>query len=340
MAGAAGWLDRARELTADRRRVAWVARVVVLALLLVAPWTLSAFSIFLLTQFLIFGLFAASLDLLVGYAGLPSLGHAAFFGTGAYAAGLAATRWTPNAWLMLVSAVAVSIVLAVVTGWLAVRTRGVYFLMLTLAFSQILFSVAITWTPVTGGANGLSVPRTTLWPGEGGELLGTNVGFFYYVVVLGGLAYALLRRSVSSPFGRTLVGLRGNEERMRSLGYPTVGYQLAAYTLAGAVGGIAGAMFVQHTRFVSPGTVGFETSAIALIMVILGGVATLYGPVVGAAVVILLRDELAARFGERAFLLLGLVFVAAVYLLPQGIGGLARGRGRASVGDPAAGEAT
>ena len=299
----------------------WGLRAAALLALVLAPQVLSGFNIILLGHILIFGLLAASLDLLVGFTGLPSLGHALFFGIGGYSAGLMATKLTNNAFAQLGIAVVAAAAIAAGTGWLAVRTRGVYFLMLTLAFAELLFSLALTWTSVTGGANGLRVPILNLWPGF--RLRGED-RIYYYMLFGFLLGYVLLRLVVGSPFGRALVGIRENEARMRAVGYSVVGYKLGAFCIAGAVGGFAGALFVQHDRFISPTNVSFEISALTLIMVIMGGVGTLYGPVLGAAVVILFRDKLSTEFGERWDLILGIIFVLFVYFLPRGIGGLAK----------------
>lgn len=300
----------------------WLIRLGVFAALAVAPFVLGSFRVSLLTEMLIFGLLAASLDLLIGYTGLPSLGHATYFGVGAYAAALVAEHLTLDPLAGLGVAVAAATVVALVTGWLAVRTRGVYFLMLTLAFAQLLFSLAITWEPVTGGFNGLSVLPAEL---AGIEL--DDLVLYFYVLVIAAAGYAALRLVTRAPFGRALVGIHQNEARMRSLGYSIFGYKLASFTVAGAFGGLAGALFLQFNRFVSPTTVAFEISALVLIMVIMGGVGTLYGPVLGAGLVLLLREELSARF-EHWELFLGVVFVVFVYALRGGLGGLLEGIGR------------
>ncbi len=302
----------------------WLSRLLVLAALVVIPLLLGAFRLGLLTELLIFGLLAASLDLLVGYTGLPSLGHATYFGVGGYVGAVVAREVSSDALLALVVGTLAATLVAVVTGWLAVRTRGVYFLMLTLAFAQLLFSLALTWQPVTGGANGLPVPQLSLF---GGAIALRGLSLYYYVLVLVALCYAALRRLVDSPFGRTIVGVRENEARMRSLGYSLVSTKLASFTVAGAFGGVAGLLFMQFNRFISPANVAFEISALALIMVIMGGVGTLYGPVLGAAAVLLLRDELSARF-EHWEIGLGIVFIAFVYFLPRGLGGIIRGVSR------------
>lgn len=296
-------------------------QVLVAVLLVAAPFLLSGFRLRLLTEVLIFGLFAASLDLMLGYTGLVSLGHGLFFGVSAYAAGIVANEVTPQVTVMLLVGILVATVVALVTGMLIVRARGVYFLMLTLAFGQLAFSLAESWTPVTGGANGLPLPTPQLLPGAESALLGNGVVFYYYALVAFALGYLALRRVVTSPFGRSLVGVRENEARMRAVGYGVQGYKLAAYCTAGAFAGFAGVLYAQQQRFVSPSLVGFETAAIVLVMVIVGGRGTLFGPVLGAGVVLLLRDELSARFDEWQ-LLLGLIFILVVYFLPRGIGSI------------------
>jgi branched-chain amino acid transport system permease protein len=303
----------------ERMRVALRAAVAVA--LIAAPFVLNAFRIGLLTEVLIFGLFAASLDLLLGVTGMVSLGHSLFFGVGAYAAALAARSVSPQVTVTVLAGIAVATLVALVTGALIVRARGVYFLMLTLAFAQLAFSLAESWTPVTGGANGLPAPAPELLPGS--ALIGDRVGFYYYALVAFALGYAALRRTVDSPFGRSLAGVRENEARMRAVGYAVQGYKLAAYCTAGAFAGLAGALYAQQQRFVTPDLAGFETAALVLVMVILGGRGTLSGPVLGAAVVLLLRDELSARFEEWP-LVLGALFIVVVYLLPRGVGGLFR----------------
>ena len=302
----------------------WLARLPIVALLAAAPLVLSDFRVFLLTSILIFGLFAASLDLLVGYTGLLSAGHAAYWGVGAYSAAIVATRLTPNVFAEIGIAVAATVIAAAVTGWLAVRARGVYFLMLTLAFSQLLFTLSETWDDLTHGSNGLATPRPTLLPGDDGSTLADGTWFYYYAVVAFLLGYLFLRLVVRSPFGNALVGIRENEARMSSVGYNVFAYKLAAFCIAGAVGGFAGALSAQQARYVSPGDVSFEVSALALVAVIVGGRATLFGPVLGAAFVYILRDELSSAFAEHWRIVLGLAFVAVVYVLPRGLGGLVK----------------
>lgn len=314
-----------------------LALIGVLALFAVAPALLSDFRLFLLTEILVFGLFAASLDLLVGYGGLPSLGHAAYLGVGSYATALVAIHYTGDAFAGLAAGGAAGGAIALVTGLLAVRTRGVYFLMLTLAFAQLLFTLAITWDSLTEGANGLPTPQVTLPGDEGESVLAGRNGFYYYALIAFLVGMTVLWAVVRSPFGRALRGVRENEPRMRSLGYGVGRYKLAAFCIAGAVAGFAGALTVQQASYMSPSGMSFEISALALIAVIVGGRATLVGPVLGAAFVFVIRDELSSAFAENWRLVLGLVFVFVVYVLPRGIGGIPASvwalRGRRPVAD-------
>lgn len=308
-------------MSAGRARALRLGLFALLAVLLaVAPFLMNSFRLRLVTEILIFGLFAASLDLLVGFTGLVSLGHALAFGVSGYTVGLLATRVSPNATLTLLAGIAIATLVSLVTGALVVRVRGVYFLMLTLAFGQLGFSLAEQWTDFTGGANGLPLPVIELYPGS--ALLGNAVSFYYYALVAFVLGYVALRRLVDSPFGRSLVGVRENPERMRAVGYSVAGYRLAAYCTAGAFAGYAGALYAQQQRFMSPENVGFETSALVFVMVVIGGRGTLFGPVLGAGVVLLMQQELSFRF-EQWQLLLGLVFIAVVYFLPRGFGSVA-----------------
>ena len=219
-------------------------RLVVIALLVAAPLLLDHYRTFLLTEILIFGLFAASLDLLIGYAGLPSLGHGGYFGVGAYAAGLLALHVTANAFAQILVAAAVAAGVAVVTGVFAVRSRGVYFLMLTLAFGQLLWVLALNWASLTGGSNGIfGIPTPTLAGSSG--WLGLSDHFYWYTLGVFLVGYAVLRLVVDSPFGRSLKDPRerGPDALAR---YNVPLYKLAAFTVAGGLAGYAGALACQQ----------------------------------------------------------------------------------------------
>jgi branched-chain amino acid transport system permease protein len=280
-----------------------------------APFFLVPYATSTLTRILVFALLVASLDLLVGITGLPSLGHAAYFGVGAYAAGWTAVHVTAAAPVPLLAGAVAGAVAAAAGGWVAVRASGVFFLMLTLAIAETIQQLAESWESVTGGSNGLyGIPATQ-----------TGVAAVHWYV-LGGflIGLLLLWAMAASPFGATLRGIRDNEPRMRALGYPTARYKLAAFVAAGTVAGLAGGLLAAQQRLVTPADLGFTTSALALLAVVIGGSGTLWGPCLGAAVVILIRDAAGPSLGGHGPLLLGLVFIAVVYLLPNGGAGLVK----------------
>ncbi|MGH2472990.1 MAG: branched-chain amino acid ABC transporter permease [Candidatus Limnocylindria bacterium] len=285
------------------------------------PWESSRFATTVLRDMLVFAMFALSLDLLVGHAGMPSLGHSAFFGAGAYAAGIAGQRLaTDQLAVTLGSAALVAAILALVIGTLVVRSDGIFFLMLTLALAQIVFAIAFQWTSVTGGSNGLAgVNRPSI-----AGLDFNSPDRMYVLVAVAFLAVTALIWSVTrSPYGRALRGVRENERRMRALGYDTTRLRLSVFVLAGGIAGIAGAFHAYSQRFVSPGDVGIGTSVQGFVMVLIGGAGTLLGPALGAGVVLYIQRILSSAI-PVAETVLGLVFIAFVLLARQGIVGLGR----------------
>lgn len=297
-----------------RRRAVWPGLLVAAVLL---PLVLSVYHLTILTQILIFGLFAMSLDLLVGYTGLVSLGHAAFFGLGAYAAGYAAIHWNPSALLTFPVGIAVAAAGALVIGFLSIRARGVYFLMITLAFAQMIHAAATKAFSITGGSNGLSgIPRPTIGLDSG--LLWQGVPFYYFVLAGFAISALVLARIVASPFGRVLLGIRENEERMRAIGYDTQRLKLAAFVIAGSFAGLAGALYAAYNGIVAPSDVHWSVSGDALIMVIVGGAGTLGGPVLGAAIFLVLQN-LVSSITERWQLIAGAIFIFFVLALPGGV---------------------
>jgi branched-chain amino acid transport system permease protein len=301
-----------------------VVSAVVLAVLTAVPLFLAPFATTTLTRVLVFALFAVSLDLLVGVTGLPSLGHAGYFGAGAYAAGWVSINLTAEAPVPLLAGVAVGALAAALTGWITVRSRGVFFLMLTLAIGETLQQIADSWESVTGGANGLSgVPAVRV---AGAPL--TNAGFTYwYVLVVGAAGFVLVWLVARSPFGAALRGIRDNEPRTRALGYPTSLYKYVVFVIAGGIAGAAGSLLVAQQRLVTPADLGFATASFALLAVIIGGSGSLWGACLGAALVIVVRDALGPSLGGHGTLVLGIVFVLVVYLLPRGAAGVRLRRG-------------
>jgi branched-chain amino acid transport system permease protein len=273
---------------------------------------------------LVYGLWAAGLNLMVGYGGLVSFGHALPFAWGGYAAGLVLLHVSTSAWLaMLVAAVSMGL-LSLAVGAVCLRRTEVYFSMLTLAFAQLGFFIALQWNDVTGGDDGLSgIPAATLWlPGGGLELnaLRDPLTFFVFTAVVVLVVFAALVLYTESPMGRVLQAIRENEERARGCGYNTRLVQLVTFVVAGTVAGLAGGLFAMLNNFV-----GLQPywllSGVVLIMVILGGRSSLFGPFLGAVVYLLLESTLSREFASWQ-LIVGAVFVVCVLAFPQGLWGL------------------
>lgn len=299
-----------------------VSRVAIgLALLLLAalPLFLAPYPIGLAGRILAFALLVVSVDLLTGVTGMPTLGQVAYFGTGAYAAGLVGIHMNSSAVVQLLIGSAAAALLALVTGAMAVRTSGIVFLMVTLAIGELVHRFADSFALV-GASNGMAgIPPITILPG--GEPLQLAGFIYWWVLVVFVLGMTVATLVVKSPLGRSMRGVRDGEKRLHALGQQTYLVKLAAYTIAGGLAGAAGTAWVAQTRFFSPGDLGFDVAAFALLSVVLGGAGTLWGPVIGAFVVILVRDWLSAYVDGKGALMLGVLFVVAVYTLPRGIAG-------------------
>ncbi|MBI2468841.1 MAG: branched-chain amino acid ABC transporter permease, partial [Candidatus Rokubacteria bacterium] len=264
----------------------------VLALLGLSPPFLSSYLLTLFTQALIWAILAMSLDLLLGYAGLASLGHAAYLGLGAYSVGVLTTRYGAGFWVVLAAGVGLALVVAAVFGLVALRATGVYFLMITLALGMVVWGLAHRWVTLTQGDNGISnVPRPDFLSTWGLPWsLARPLPFYYFTLVGFAIAFALLWIVVRSPFGQSLVGIRESESRMRTLGYHVWLHKYVGFVIAGGVGGFAGVFWGYYNGFVSPTDVELATSVEVLLMVALGGRGTLLGPAVGATVIVLLKN--------------------------------------------------
>jgi branched-chain amino acid transport system permease protein len=289
--------------------------------LLALPYILSTYYLGLVIQMMIFALFAMSLDLLLGYTGMASLGHAAYFGLAAYTTGLVALRLNWNVWFALPAGLLLAALTATLFGLLALRTRGSYFLMITLALSQVVWGIAFGWRTLTGGDDGLpDVPRPDLdlpWS------LTDTTPFYYFVLVFAAVGTLLLIRIVASPFGHALRGIRESETRMLALGYNVWRYKLVAFVLAATFAGLAGCLYVYYNRFVSPDYLHVARSAEVLLMVILGGAGTLIGPAIGAALIVLLQNIISG-YTERWLIVLGVIYVLVALLAPRGLVGFVR----------------
>jgi len=299
---------------------AWVAPVLLLVLAAVPPFT-SSYVLSLVTQALIYAIVAMSLDLILGYTGLASLGHAAYFGLGAYAVGILTTRYGAGFWTTLLVGVLLAAAVAAVFGLVALRATGVYFLMITLALGMVAWGLAHRWVSLTQGDNGISgVPRPVLGFGLS---LARAVPFYYFALIGFLLAFVFLRVVVRSPFGQALIGIRESESRMRTLGYHVWLHKYLGFVIAGAVGGFAGVLWACYQGFVSPGELELTTSVKILLMVALGGRGTLLGPALGALLIALL-ENLVSVYTHRWLLILGAVYIGTIVYAPEGILGAVR----------------
>ena len=299
--------------------------VALFGLLAVFPWIGRTFYTDLVTKIMIMSIFALSLDLLVGYTGLVSFGHAAFFGIGAYALALLSPKAGPaDLWLTLPAAVVVAAIAALVVGVFVLRTRGIYFIMVTLAFAQMFYFVFHD-TKIGGGSDGryVNVKPDASIAGFAPFDLDKPVHVFYVVLLVLVLVFVFLQLLLRSPFGRALQGIRANEQRMRALGFPVARYKLAAFTIAGALAGLAGYLLAAQTGFVNPELVSWHQSGDVLLMVILGGAGTPYGPIVGAFALTLLH-ELFSTLTTHWQLWLGIAIVLIVLFMPGGLAHVVR----------------
>jgi len=296
------------------------ARWEYVALVCLVAWPLAAshYAIGLVTETLIFAIAAMSLDLLMGYGGLVSFGHAAFFGLGSYATVLLSVKLGCSPWLGVIAGIALSALGSGLIGYFCVRMSGVAFFMLTLAFSQLLYSGAIKWRWLTGGSDGVGgMPR----PNAFGLALAQPVIMYFFALASLVVCLYLLRRIIASQFGHALVGLRENETRMRSMGYPTRALKLAAFTIAGTFAGVSGALYAIFNGFVSPDVLSWGMSGMFLLMVVLGGAGSFLGPAIGAAVFLLMKHFVSSQT-DHWLLIVGIVFVACVMFFRGGIYGL------------------
>lgn len=303
-----------------------VALALALVALLAFPFFSTDFYTQMVARMMILGIFAMSLDLLQGVTGLVSLGHAAFFGLAGYALAFLMPQDAPaSLWWTLPAAVAASALAALVIGFFVVRTHGIYFIMVTMAFAQMVFFLFFD-NKALGGSDGIYInfkPAAFLFDLEDKRV------FYYFTLAMLVLVYLFLRRLLFSPFGRALAGIRVNEHRMRAMGFGTFGYKLAAFTLAGGLAGLAGYLWGAQTGFVNPELMGFHMSAHAIMMVILGGMGNFAGAIVGAFAFEFLLHEFkdlptigSFNAGKHWQLWMGLFIVLVVAFAPRGLLGL------------------
>jgi len=308
-----------------RAIVYWTGFAVIVALLAVAPLVLPEFWRRFLTEILIWGLLAMSSDILIGYTGLVSFGHSAFFGLGMYGAAAALiTMRPPSLWLALPYGLVAAAAVAAFVAYFSTRLRDIYFAITTLIFSQIFYVVIFTWTELTGGENGLTFSRPRLEIPGVFSVTFTTTTLHWFVLAVVVLSYLILRRITQSPFGMVLQSIRENEPRTRAIGYPIERYKIVAVMLSGLFAGLAGVLYAIQNRFAAPDFVFFLVSGEVVIYNVIGGIGTLVGPIVGAAFFLLLREGLSRFFTEFYLIPVGVIFVAMVIFMPQGLLGFAR----------------
>ena len=300
------------------RILPWVALALAIAFPLVAGQFDLGFYVSFASRVMIYAIAATSLNLILGYGGMVSFGHAAFFGAGAYPVAIAMTYGLDSAWLAWPLAMLVAAAVALLIGALSLRTRGVYFIMITLAFAQMMFYVFIG-LKAYGGEEGLNLPHRSVI--GFGLNLKDDASFYYVVLALLVGTLVLLQRLVNARFGRVLQAIRENESRMETIGYATYRYKLCAFVIAGTVCGLAGALIANQTRYVNPNLMHWVISGDMMIMIILGGLAYRYGGLLGA-IVMLVLDEAISPYTTYSKFVIGFVLLAVVLFAPRGLAAL------------------
>ncbi|MEJ2715903.1 MAG: branched-chain amino acid ABC transporter permease [Deltaproteobacteria bacterium] len=289
---------------------------------LASPTLISPYYLDLLTKVLIFGIALLGYDILAGYTGLVSLGHALFFGLGGYCAAYIATQYTTNLLPIVGFALVTAWVVGIVVGYFSTQTKDIFFVFLTLAFAQFFYLAAFNLTTITGGDNGVTIPKMTLgipWVWETG--IPRPFHFYYLVLIFFFLSYWICRKVIGSPFGQVLVAIRENEERVSFLGFNVHGLKIKSYLISISLASVAGVLFAGYQDFVSPGMIHWTISGDFILMSILGGMGTLIGPVLGGAMVLLLGDWLSS-VTENWMILIGGFFVLMIIFAPNGVVGL------------------
>lgn len=293
--------------------------VICLLLFVLMPVVLSMHNLTILTELLVFGLFAMSLDIIIGFTGMVSFGHAAFFGIGAYVSAFLLLNFNFPLPLAVLGGALASTIIGFPIGYLCTRSTGIYFAMLTLAFAQMVYAIAFKWYSFTGGSDGIAgIPRTNLW--FGWIDLASPAAFYYFVFIIVGLSFFVCRKIIASPFGKTLQAIRENERKAEALGINTKRFRVMSFLIAAFFGGVAGSLFAPLDGFASPEILFWLYSGTCLIMLVVGGVGTLLGPIVGAMVYIVL-EEIVSSYTENWMVFVGIIFVFMVLFLPGGVVG-------------------
>ncbi|MGD0624474.1 MAG: branched-chain amino acid ABC transporter permease [Thermodesulfobacteriota bacterium] len=297
----------------------YIQLAVILGLFIVAPFILTKYYRQFLTEILIWGLLAMSLDLILGYTGIVSFGHAALFGLGAYGAAMAVVKMKAGFWLAMACGLTSSILFATSVGFLSIYVRGIYFTIITLVSAEIFHTVMLA-TPFFGGENGLNYQVPSLNLGFVRFSLLNPTNFYYLVLFFFLLSYFLCRRVTQSPVGKVFQAIKDNEERARAVGYDVRKYKIMAFVISGLFSGLSGVLYTLLNRYSNPDFLSFNISGEAVIWTLIGGMGTLYGPVLGTAIVMIIGDSLSSWI-ENYLIIIGLMFIVSVIFLPKGIVG-------------------
>jgi branched-chain amino acid transport system permease protein len=298
----------------------WTGFFVVVAMLAASPIVLPEFWQRFTTEILIWGLFAMSSDLLIGYTGMVSFGHSAFFGLGMYGAAAALLIVKPpNLWLAMLAGLVAAAVVAMFVAYFSTRLREIYFSIATFVFSQIFYVIIFTWTDVTGGENGLTFRQPPFGIPGIFSIPFTRNGLHWFVLGVVVVSYLALRRITQSPFGMVLQSIRENEPRTRAIGYHVEHYKIVSVMLSGLFAGLAGVLYAIQNKFAAPDFVLFIISGEAVIFNVMGGIGTLVGPVAGAAFFLLMKEVFSRVFYEYYLIPVGVIFTLMVMFVPQGL---------------------
>ena len=313
---AQGWWQRTAEIISRHSLVCMLLFFIVFPF--IVPYKALA------TQIIIWGLFALGFNVCLGYTGMLSFGHAAYFGVGAYTTGIVLIRLWENIWFALFAGLVMGGLLALVLGYLCIKRRGIYFAMLTLAFAQLVYFVAFQWVDLTGGDNGLrNIPAVPLSFFGLSIDIHTPIRFYFFVLFFVFLSLLALNRILQSPFGHVLQAVRENEQRARSCGYEATNIRWLAFIISGAISGLSGSLYALYLHFVGIETLYYSTSGQVIMMTLLGGMGSFIGPFIGAGVFLYLEDVLSI-ITPNWMIFLGVIFVLCVLFFPSGIWGTVR----------------
>jgi branched-chain amino acid transport system permease protein len=304
---------------------------IVATLVLILPFIVpSQYFTTLATQILIFSIFTMGLNVLLGYMGMASLGHGALFGIGAYVPALLGKYVVQNMWIGMGSGIFVAVLFSVFFALISIRISGVYFIFITLALGQLVWALVFGWKSLTGGDEGLSgALNGHLFSSY--TLTGGGSSFYYFALFFFILVLCAIYRLIRSPFGQAVIGIRENESRMRALGYNVWLYKFITFIISGTISGFAGVLWAYYTGFVSPADASFSRSTEGVLMVILGGSGTFFGPVVGTTIIVIIKN-IVSIYTQRWNFVLGLAYILIILFAEKGVVGALKGRMRGSAG--------